>query len=283
MKTGLGTVLLAAGLLAQTPVQNIVDSELAFARFTAEHGIKEGFLAFLGTESIVFRPGPVSGRDFYSQVAVSPALLTWYPVAADIAGSGELGYTTGPYEYFKTKDDKTAAASGHYVTIWNQSADGTWKAALDAGISHGPHPVRRPVFSGAGAPAPAAGPAASSALQEKDGLAGLEKSFNDGYIRKIVPRLAPAARAYRDGRFPAVGRDEAAALIGRSAGDWTWTPARMTVAESGDFAYVYGVAMRNPAAGETGKPTPHAYLRIWKKLSGGDWSVLLDLATPIQK
>jgi ketosteroid isomerase-like protein len=275
------TILLAAGLPAQAPVQDVVDAELAFARFTAEHGIKEGFLAFLADDSIVFRPGPVSGREVYSKSPASPAYLSWYPVAADRAASGELGYTTGPYEYFKSKNEKTAAACGHYVTLWRKRTDGSWKAELDAGVSHAALPARPPVLQSR----ISVGPSASSdgAARAESDLAALEKSLNEGYIGRIGTLLASEARAYRDRRVPAAGRPDAMALIAGVAGTWTFSPARTIAAGSGDFAYVYGTAARLAEGPGGGQPETYAFLRIWKKAPGADWRVLLDLATSLQK
>jgi ketosteroid isomerase-like protein len=275
------TILLAAGLQAQAPVQDVIDAELAFARFTGEQGIKEGFLSFLAADSIVFRPGPVSGREVYSRMPASAAYLSWYPVAADRAASGELGYTTGPYEYFNSKSDKTAAACGHYVTLWRKQADGAWRVELDAGVSHAALPVRPPVLrSGA-----TAGPEALSggaAVAEKE-VAALEKSLNEDYVRKIGALLAPEARAYRGGQVPAVGPSNALALIARGPGRWTFSPARTIAAGSGDFAYVYGTAERRGEGPGAGSPEGYAFLRIWKKAPGTDWRVLLDLAASPQK
>ncbi len=277
------TILLSAGLSAQVPVQDVVDAEMAFARYTAEHGIKEGFLAFLAPDSIVFRPGPVSGREVYSKAPAGPAFLSWYPVAADRAASGELGYTTGPYEYFKSKDEKTAAAWGHYVTLWKKQRDGSWKAALDAGVSHAAPASRPPAIKVGVSAGKAVSFEGDLAARAEKALAGLEKDLNSGYLRKIQAFLAIGARAYRDGEFPAAGRDEAYALIAQARGEWTWSPARITAAASGDFAYVYGTAeFKSEGAGEK-LSGAYAYLRIWKKDPGANWAVLLDLATSLQK
>ena len=280
-KVMLLAILLAAGLQAQAPVQDVVDAELAFARFTGEHGIKDGFLAFLAVDAIVFRPGPVYGREVYSRMPASAAFLSWYPVAADRAASGELGYTTGPYEYFKSKNDKTAAACGHYVTLWRKEADGAWKAELDAGISHAALPSRPAVLQSAISAGPVA-PSDGADGAEKD-VAALEKSLNEDYFRKIGALLAPEARAYRDEQVPAVGRSNAVALIIRGTGGWTFSPARTIAAGSGDFAYVYGTAERRGESRGVGRPEAFAFLRIWKKAPGADWLVLLDLAASLQK
>jgi ketosteroid isomerase-like protein len=60
--------------------------------------------------------------------------LTWKPLRADIAKSGDLGWTTGSYEVTaKDKEGATVVRHGKYVTIWRKQANGAWKAVLDGG------------------------------------------------------------------------------------------------------------------------------------------------------
>jgi ketosteroid isomerase-like protein len=60
--------------------------------------------------------------------------LTWSAVGADIASSGDLGYTWGNYEFLsKDKDGNQRVERGKYTTVWKKQADGSWKVALDMG------------------------------------------------------------------------------------------------------------------------------------------------------
>lgn len=60
--------------------------------------------------------------------------LIWTPVGADIAASGDLGYTYGTYEFHsKDKDGKPVVDYGKYTSIWKQQKDGSWKIVLDMG------------------------------------------------------------------------------------------------------------------------------------------------------
>ena len=62
--------------------------------------------------------------------------LTWTPVAADVAASGDLGYTYGTYEFTsKDKDGKDVVDHGKYTSIWKLQKDGSWKIVLDMGNS----------------------------------------------------------------------------------------------------------------------------------------------------
>ncbi len=62
--------------------------------------------------------------------------LTWTPVKADMAASGDLGYTYGNY-VFRSKDEegKTVTGYGKYTSIWKKQKDGSWKVVVDMGNS----------------------------------------------------------------------------------------------------------------------------------------------------
>ena len=77
---------------------SLIEAERAFSKTSEEKGIREAFLTWLAPDAIVFRPAPVEGRPVYEKMdPADPAVLTWEPEFAEIASSGELGYTTGPY------------------------------------------------------------------------------------------------------------------------------------------------------------------------------------------
>jgi ketosteroid isomerase-like protein len=60
--------------------------------------------------------------------------LTWAPVDAGIAISGDLGWTSGTYEFHtKGKDGKPKVEHGKYTSIWKKQPDGNWKVVLDMG------------------------------------------------------------------------------------------------------------------------------------------------------
>jgi ketosteroid isomerase-like protein len=60
--------------------------------------------------------------------------LTWEPQYAEIAASGELGWTWGIYEAsFDTGEDEPTTSSGKYLNIWRMQNDGSWKVRVDMG------------------------------------------------------------------------------------------------------------------------------------------------------
>jgi ketosteroid isomerase-like protein len=59
--------------------------------------------------------------------------IKWRPNRADVACSGELGYTSGTYEMsFRDASGKRVSGKGKYLMVWKkQAADGTWKVLFD--------------------------------------------------------------------------------------------------------------------------------------------------------
>ncbi|MGB7433937.1 MAG: DUF4440 domain-containing protein [Candidatus Acidiferrum sp.] len=58
--------------------------------------------------------------------------LAWHANKVGVARSGELGYTSGTYDFsFKDASGKTIADKGKYLTVWKKEADGSWKVLFD--------------------------------------------------------------------------------------------------------------------------------------------------------
>ncbi|HXD30912.1 MAG TPA: DUF4440 domain-containing protein [Pyrinomonadaceae bacterium] len=57
--------------------------------------------------------------------------ISWKATDAEVASSGDLGYTTGLYELsFKDPTGKAVNDHGKYVTVWKK-AGGSWKVVRD--------------------------------------------------------------------------------------------------------------------------------------------------------
>ena len=70
--------------------------------------------------------------------------LTWTPVKAEMAASGDLGYTYGTFVFkANEKDGNPVTHYGKYTTVWKKQREGTWRVALDMG-NIGPSPGAKP-------------------------------------------------------------------------------------------------------------------------------------------
>jgi ketosteroid isomerase-like protein len=126
----------------------LLQTDLAFSRVSEEKGAAAAFYEFLTPEATSLPPGsfPIKGREAIRvHWSASPqGVLTWKPAEAEVARSGELGYTWGTYEFsVNGPDGRPQISYGKYVTIWKKQADGSWKVLLDTGNSSPPPTQRR--------------------------------------------------------------------------------------------------------------------------------------------
>jgi ketosteroid isomerase-like protein len=67
--------------------------------------------------------------------------LTWAITWAGVAASGDLGYTSGTYDFScKDASGKLITDKGKYLTVWKKQKDGSWKVLLDMSNSDLPAP-----------------------------------------------------------------------------------------------------------------------------------------------
>jgi len=59
--------------------------------------------------------------------------LRWKPSDSGMAGSGDLGWTTGNATY-AWKEKGVGPSPGRYVTVWVRDGSGRWMAALDSSL-----------------------------------------------------------------------------------------------------------------------------------------------------
>src|SRR6266404_8866199 len=90
----------------------LVEMEHAFAKAAATKGTRDAFLEFLADDGIIFQPGPVNGKKFWTERPSRKGLLSWEPVFADVSRAGELGYTTRPWEFRPDGPDDQPVAFG---------------------------------------------------------------------------------------------------------------------------------------------------------------------------
>ena len=87
---------------------------------------------------------------------------------------GDLGYNTGPWEYWANRNDEKPVAFGEFVTVWGKQKTGQWKALIDIGIQHN-FPMRNE-------------PVSTSAMPLKKSKAGKNNSLFENekqFIRKL--------------------------------------------------------------------------------------------------
>jgi ketosteroid isomerase-like protein len=112
--------------------------EANFAADVAQHG-HDAFLTYFAEDGVeLVDGGGINTKDDMRKQLAWPegTSLTWTPVHAEMAASGDLGYTYGNYIYTaKNKEGKLVANYGKYTSIWRKQKDGQWKVVVDMGNS----------------------------------------------------------------------------------------------------------------------------------------------------
>jgi ketosteroid isomerase-like protein len=110
--------------------------EAEFAQDVAEHG-HAAFASHFAGDGVELQNG--GGITTHEEIANEPAWpegtsLSWTPVKADMAASGDLGYTYGNFIFkSKDKDGKIVPRYGKYMSVWKRQKDGSWKVVVDMG------------------------------------------------------------------------------------------------------------------------------------------------------
>jgi ketosteroid isomerase-like protein len=114
----------------------LIELETNFASDVAKNG-HAAFLTYFAEDGVeLVEGGGIDTKDDMRKQPPWPegTSLTWKPVFADMAASGDLGYTYGNYVFTsKNKDGKLVTSYGKYTSIWKKQKDGQWKVVVDMG------------------------------------------------------------------------------------------------------------------------------------------------------
>jgi len=123
----LGFAVIGRSRWLSRQLQSLVNAERAFAHVSEEQGTRPAFMAFIADDGILFRPAAVKGKTWMQAnpepASSSRSRLSWRPIFAEISSAGDLGYTTGPWEFKTENNDAKPVAWGDYMTIWKRQAD----------------------------------------------------------------------------------------------------------------------------------------------------------------
>jgi ketosteroid isomerase-like protein len=280
MKTAI-LLILAVTVVAhgQSALQEMVKTEQAFSKMAEEKNARDAFMAFIADDGLLFRPGAVNGKKWMIEHPVPPSdkksLLAWQPTFAGMAASGDMGFTTGPWEFKGDTKDEVPSGYGHFMTVWKKQADGSWKFVVDLGISHpvsgGPQTLWQPEESKQKQTfKPVDVASARESLLDHDRKYA-DAILNEGLAKAFVAHAAAEVRLYRVNNLPYIGRDAASAALAKTTGAIKWQPLAADVSRAGDLGYTHGTY---EAGNERG-----SYVRIWQK-QDGHWRIIMDVANP---
>jgi len=266
----------------QSALQEMVNTEQSFSKMAEEQNARDAFLAFIADDGLLFRPGAVNGKKWMQEHPVPPSdknpLLAWQPAFAGMSASGDMGFTTGPWEFKADRSDDKPSGYGHFVTVWKKQADGTWKFVVDLGISHpqsgGPQTLWQPPDANKKTTfKPVDHDTALAALLERD------RNYASAQRKQTLAAVFPVyaardVRLYRKDNIPYVGVQSATEALATPKGRIKWQAIGGDVSSAGDLGYTHGtyeVTDETKNVIEKG-----SYVRIWKKRNGM-WRIVMDV------
>jgi ketosteroid isomerase-like protein len=281
----------AQKVAAPAALQSLVATERAFARTSADKGTREAFLSFIADDGILFRPAAVNGKKWMQDNPVPPSkqrpLLYWQPIFADVSLAGDLGYTTGPWEYKADIKDEKPAGYGNFVTLWKKQLDGSWKFVVDLGITNPqpPQPLSARQFPVNYGKKSEQAPAKVDVESGRGELINRDREFSQaaatrGTLEAFLSYSAKDVRLFRNDSFPFVGKEAATQALANNQNPQTWQPASADVASSGDLGYTSGTYEIRSNDGAKALIEKGNYVRIWKRHDGA-WELVVDVANPL--
>ncbi len=135
-------ILFSACSSPKSDVNEILNVDKEFSAMCMEKGMSEAFMKFAADDVVKMRPQeyPIMNRQdlqkmFDEHKSDGDLKFNWEPIKADIAASGDLGYTFGNWKIFVKGDGvmNDTTIYGNYISIWKKQKDGTWKYELDGG------------------------------------------------------------------------------------------------------------------------------------------------------
>ena len=274
---------------ADAALDSLVASERAFAAMAKAQSVKQAFLTYLAEDAVVFQPTATNGRTVWEARSESKATLLWEPSFAAVSSAGDLGYTTGPWEFHPAPDSTGAPALperyayGHFNSVWRKQKHGGWLVVADIGITH-----EKPDRGGVGSVEFTPGPSLPIRTMKppRIHLGDQDKKLSKS-MRAMGTREAVAAHATSDlilnvdGRMPVSGIEAAQSLLGPLEGHFEYHEQGSGMASSGDLGYTYGWAER--FIGQNTTPADSSvYLHVWRQDKSQVWGLALAVINPLR-
>lgn len=295
-------------------VASLADAERAFSTMSVERGMTKAFVAYLRDDAVLFRPGPINGKQLWLKRGDIPATLIWEPSYGEVAASGDFGLSLGPSEFRpQASESKDEVGHGHFVSIWCREEQGPWRVAVDIGISHPAPPT-----GGLGHVTFTAGPRHTlpSASKRSGGFGvglgvgssgfgfgigtGSGGTIRDEEHRRTAHAIHTMMSAERSLGFAWRTKGGAQAYQKHASGDLrhfrngaqptlgidaaveatAQRPRGQGVASSWDLGYSYGLVLTR-AKGAS--PDTASYMHVWRKDPSGDWKLALDIENEFPK
>jgi ketosteroid isomerase-like protein len=261
-------------------LQQMVETERAFAARALVIGWKDAFLEYVSDTALGFDQGMVGLAKVQIQKNPDPPKdlrLVREPRLGDVAGSGEIGYLTGPAQTVLPSRNNGRPRHSTYTSVWKRERNGRFRVVMDAAV---PTPSAVPFTTGftrAAYKGRFTGDYDESTPPLGTADSVLNSALRTNQSRAWRGRLAEGSRLHRPDLLPLVG-DRNIARWAASQPPYALADTRFAeAARSGDLGYTWGtyVIAARPGTREEG-----FYVRIWVRDRDGQWKLALDVLQP---
>jgi hypothetical protein len=251
--------------------KTLAAAETAFAAHSVREDMRVAFLAAFAADGVFVRNGWVVANDYLAGQPTPAIVLDWRAQYVEVAASGEIGLSTGPWKLTSKAQANAPPAFGQFVSIWRREAGQAWKVAVDLGIGHpGPFLWDQPLVSVA---------VRGEAARGAGGIRGAEERFAKDARSSLRSAYAThgseSLRFYRGGAAPSPGKAAAMASGAMTDEALAWRIDRIETSHAADFGYARGSYAAAAAPGVT----LGYFLRVWR-VEAGEWRIALDVVNP---
>jgi ketosteroid isomerase-like protein len=128
-----------AGADASAERAALLETDRAWSAAAASGAGVDEIVSYWSAEAVVIPPGAPALRgldeirDYISGASSIPGFsVSWTPEGAELAASGDLGYTYGTNRFtFENGAGQLTTATGRYLTTWRKQPDGSWKCTYE--------------------------------------------------------------------------------------------------------------------------------------------------------
>lgn len=124
----------AAEVNVEAARAQLLNAERDFLKSAQTSGIVKAFAKHANIDARLHREGvpPILGREAITQFLVKAAFTqTWETSFADVAQSGDLGYTYGSYEMKEANNSNGVMEKGYYARVWKSDDNNQWQVVME--------------------------------------------------------------------------------------------------------------------------------------------------------
>lgn len=264
-----------------------------FAGRASEVGRTKAFLEFLAPGSIVFREGPTSAIERYSDDAYAAereAELNWKAHYVDVSRDGDLGLSAGPMIIYSESGQDSF---NHLISIWKNS-DTRWELMADIVV---PIPGflslevspnwsdTLPLFEETIDPSLVLNDLTTEkGLRAADDRFGQSINFRGGQ-RALLRYGLENTRVYLPGMGPAVGAEAASSVYGAFLDSQLLTTNPISLSYFGGYlstsremGFTYGIMTEDTEILD--EKFRASYMRLWRFNNDNEWRIAVEVLSP---